>query len=87
MNKGIKYKNIMKKLPKRYERFIFALLMSFGTALIVSGAITFLHNAPAAIFIEIWLSSFLTAWPIVFLSISLIAPQINKLIKILVESN
>ena len=87
MNKGIEYKNIMKKLPKRYERFIFALLMSFGTALIVSGAITFLHNAPAAIFIEIWLSSFLTAWPIVFLSISLIAPQINKLIKILVESN
>jgi hypothetical protein len=77
----------MKKLPKRYERFIFALLMSFGTALIVSGAITFLHNSPAAIFIKIWLSSFLTAWPMVFLSISLIAPQINKLIKILVESN
>ena len=77
----------MKKIPKKYEGIIFALLMSFGTALIVSGAISFLHNALDAVFIKIWLSSFLTAWPIVFLSILSIAPKISQLIKILIENN
>jgi len=77
----------MKKIPKKYEGIIFALLMSFGTALIVSGAISFLHNALDEVFIKIWLSSFLTAWPIVFLSILLIAPKIYQLIKILVEND
>ena len=77
----------MKKIPKKYEGIIFALLMSLGTALIVSGAISFFHNALDAVFIKIWLSSFLTAWPIVFLSILSIAPKISQLIKILVENN
>jgi hypothetical protein len=46
-----------------------------------------LHNALDAVFIKIWLSSFLTAWPIVFLSILSIAPKISQLIKILIENN
>ncbi|MCF8186547.1 MAG: DUF2798 domain-containing protein [Sulfuritalea sp.] len=59
----------MKKLPNQYKRLTFALMMSFSTALLVSGVIT-LTNAPSTkIFLEKWPSNFILSWPLVFLSI------------------
>ena len=75
----------MVKLPGKFERLLFAVLMSLSTALIVSGAIVYMHGVPGSAFLGVWIASFLTAWPIVFLSILLVAPQINKLLNILLE--
>jgi large-conductance mechanosensitive channel len=37
-------------------------------------------------FIQIWLSSFVIAWPIVFIAILIIAPMVNKLLDQLVKA-
>ncbi|MFZ9642015.1 MAG: DUF2798 domain-containing protein [Candidatus Methylopumilus sp.] len=59
--------------------------MSFNTALLVSGVITFVNTSSIMRFLERWPSSFLSGWPIVFVSILLLAPRVNKLVSLLVE--
>lgn len=61
--------------------------MSFSTALTVSAAITYIRQESMSNFLSIWLSSFITAWPIVFISILVIAPQINKILDKLVNQS
>ena len=51
------------KITFRYRAFLFALVMSFNTSLIVSGTIIYLHTESFAQFIKVWLSSFAIAWP------------------------
>jgi hypothetical protein len=75
----------MVKVPRRFERLLFAIMMSLCTALIVSGAVVYMHGVPTSQFINVWMVSFLTAWPIVFLSILILAPQISRLLNILLE--
>ena len=75
----------MVSISKKNEKIVFALLMSFSTALVVSGFITFIHGVQKNSFTEVWLLSFLVAWPIVFLSILIVAPQIYKLLNIIVK--
>ena len=71
----------MNLLPKRYKSFVFAFIMSFNTTLIVSGVITFINVSSLAVFWNKWPSSFLIGWPIVFISILVIAPQVNKFVE------
>lgn len=71
----------MKIIPPRYEFLVFALLMSFITSFIVSGLITAIHNPINFLLIAKWLSGALLAWPIVFISILLIAPRLQMLVK------
>lgn len=73
------------KIAHRYRVVLFALIMSSSTALIVSGIIIYLHSAPHARFMMKWLSAFVTAWPIVFIAILVIAPLVNKLLNQFVE--
>lgn len=73
------------KISSRYRAVIFALLMSFNTALIVSGVITFLNTPSTRIFLYKWPSNFILGWPLVFLSIIFIGPLVNKLVNILVN--
>lgn len=74
------------RIPSRYRGVLFALIMSCSTALIVSAIIIYLHGASQA-FIKVWLTAFATAWPIVFVAILLIAPQVNRLLNLFVETN
>ena len=75
------------KIAYRYRTVLFALLMSANTALIVSGIIIFLRVKPQAHFIQVWLGAFITAWPIVFVAILIIAPLVNKLLNFFVEDH
>lgn len=75
------------KIPARYRPWVFALLMSFATALLVSGAITVMHAPAEGSLLGSWCERFLTAWPIVFLSILLVAPWVQRLTALLVASN
>ena len=74
------------RIPSRYRGVLFALIMSCSTALIVSAVIIYLHGASQA-FIKAWLTAFATAWPIVFVAILLIAPQVNRFLNLFVEEN
>lgn len=71
----------MKIIPRRYEFLLFALLMSFITSFIVSGIITAVHNPINLMLIAKWFSGALLAWPIVFVSILLIAPRLQNIVK------
>jgi len=73
------------KISSRYRVFVFALLMSFNTALIVSGVITLINTPSTRIFLEKWPSNFILGWPLVFLSIIFIGPLVNQLVNILVK--
>jgi hypothetical protein len=74
------------KIPQRFRTMLFALIMSCNTALIVSGIIIYLHAASHEHYIRQWLGAFITAWPIVFIAILLIAPMVNRLLNLFVES-
>lgn len=73
------------KIAYRYRTVLFGLVMSCNTALIVSGIIIYLHSESHTHFVAQWLATFFTAWPIVFIAILLIAPNVNKLLNLFVE--
>jgi hypothetical protein len=75
------------KIAYRYRVFLFALIMSANTALIVTGIIIYLHSAPYTRFMMKWLTAFITAWPIVFVAILIIAPLVNRLLNLFVEEH
>lgn len=68
-----------------YRPILFASVMSCNTALIVSGIIMYLHTESKVHFVKQWLGAFITAWPIVFIAILIIAPAVNKLLNLFVE--
>ncbi len=75
------------KISYRYRTILFAFIMSSNTALIVSGIIIFLRTQPHTHFIKVWLGAFITAWPIVFVAILIIAPAVNKFLNLFVEDH
>lgn len=75
------------KIAYRYRVVLFALIMSSSTALIVSGIIIYLHTMPHTHFMMKWLTGFVTAWPLVFIAILIIAPLVNKLLNLFVEEH
>lgn len=73
------------KIARRYRTILFAFMMSASTAFIVSGVIILMHAKPGASFVPQWMGAFITAWPIVFVAILIIAPLVNKLLNLFVE--
>lgn len=66
------------KINPRYRRILFAVVMSGCTALIVSGVIILLQTESLSAFLHAWVTGFVTAWPIVFISILTLAPMLNR---------
>ena len=67
------------------RKLLFAALMSLVTVNIVSLSILLIHHVPKALLFEKWLTSITVAWPIVFISILLIAPCLVRLTEWLVK--
>jgi CBS domain containing-hemolysin-like protein len=67
------------------RQLLFALLMSLVTVNIVSIAILLIHGVPVALLFEKWLTSIVVAWPIVFISILLVAPYLLRLTERLIK--
>ncbi|MDZ4142752.1 MAG: DUF2798 domain-containing protein [Methylotenera sp.] len=66
------------KISSLTRKMLFALIMSVNTTLIVSGIV--IYGQPHAHFISQWLGAFMRVWPIVFIAILLIAPNVDKLL-------
>lgn len=75
---------VLKKLPSQYKPWVFAFIMSFNTALVVSGVISFIYSPSIAVFWHKWQMAFFLGWPVVFISIMLLAPIVTKLVSLLV---
>ncbi|MES2500166.1 MAG: DUF2798 domain-containing protein [Pseudomonadota bacterium] len=78
---------MLNKIAYRYRTVLFAFMMSASTAIIVSGIIIFLHTKSLAHFLAHWFGAFITAWPVVFIAILIIAPLVNKLLNQFVEDH
>ena len=76
-----------KRISYRYRVILFASIMSCSTAMIVSAIIIYLHGAQHTAFIKVWLTAFATAWPVVFVAILVIAPQVDRFLNLFVEEN
>lgn len=76
-----------RKIALRYRHYLFACIMSASTAFIVSGIIIYLHAVTLEHFTLKWFKAFLTAWPIVFVAILIVAPLVNKLLDRIVEKS
>lgn len=68
------------RLSYRYRTPAFAAVMSLCTSMIVSGVLIALHPRPGKGFIEVWPQAFLSAWPVVFVAILVIAPLVYRLL-------
>ena len=76
-----------RKIPARYRKLLFAFLMSLTTSMLVSAVILWRHGVSAQAFPGLWLQAITSAWPVVFVSILLIAPRLDRLLNQLVESS
>jgi hypothetical protein len=68
-----------------YQRLLFALIMSILTSGIVSAVLTWINIQNSALFLHKWSYAFLLAWPLVFISILVIAPMVNRLVSYLMK--
>lgn len=79
--------NSADKLVALKRKLVFALLMSLVTVNIVTLSILLINHVPTAILLEKWFISISVAWPIVFISILLIAPSLLRLTERLVKES
>ena len=73
------------KIPRKYKAIVFAAIMSVFTVLLVSATLTIRHYGLEQGFIGHWLSAFITAWPLVFVAILVVAPLVTRLVDKLVD--
>jgi len=73
------------KIPRRFKAIVFAAIMSVFTVLLVSATLTFRHFGLQGDFVGHWLSAFITAWPLVFVAILVVAPLVTKLVDKIVD--
>ena len=83
---GKRGNRMAKKIPFTYRVYLFALIMSFFTSMIVSAIVIALRTMSFSKFIQLWPSSFVIAWPVVFIAILIIAPLVNKLLDQLIKA-
>lgn len=69
------------------RKLLFAALMSLVTVNIVSVSILLINHVPRALLLEKWLTSITVAWPIVFVSILMVAPWLLRLTEWLVKDH
>lgn len=69
------------------RKLLFAALMSLVTVNIVSISILLINHVPRALLLDKWLTSITVAWPIVFVSILMVAPWLLRLTEWLVKDH
>ncbi|KQT37840.1 DUF2798 domain-containing protein [Methylophilus sp. Leaf414] len=69
------------------RKLLFAALMSLVTVNIVSVSILLINHVPRALLLDKWLTSITVAWPIVFVSILMVAPWLLRLTEWLVKDH
>jgi hypothetical protein len=75
----------MKKLPVKYSNLLFGALLSAIMVTIISGAVIFAHQGFSPDFFQQWGKGFLTAWPIAFPTVLVVAPFVRKIVARLTE--
>jgi hypothetical protein len=68
------------RIPARYAPILFGALLSAIMVTIVSAFVIATTHGLDADFVAKWLKSCVTTWPIAFVSVTLLAPVIRRLV-------
>ena len=68
------------RIPARYSPILFGALLSAIMVAIVSAFVLATSQGLHAGFVAQWWRSCLSTWPIAFVSVTLLAPQVRKLV-------
>lgn len=68
------------RIPARFAPILFGALLSAIMVSIVSAAVLIVDQGLTADFPTRWLKGFLTAWPIAFPTVLVVAPAVRKVV-------
>ena len=68
------------KIPARYSNLLFGGMLSIIMVTIISGTVVLINQGFNAEFFRRWFNGFLTAWPIAFPSVLVLAPFVRKVV-------
>lgn len=72
-------------IPKKYEFFVFAFLMSLTMSFIMSGIITFINLGAVDGFFGLWINAFWKAFIAAFPTILIVVPRVRQVVRHLVR--
>ncbi|MBK8063615.1 MAG: DUF2798 domain-containing protein [Betaproteobacteria bacterium] len=75
------------RIPARYANLLFGGMLSMLMVTIISGTVVAITNGVNERMPELWLRGFLTAWPIAFPSVVILAPRVRRLVNALIAPN
>lgn len=73
------------RIPAKYGNLLFGGLLSTIMVTIISGAVVLVNQGLTADMPRQWLKGFMTAWPIAFPSVLVVAPRVRKIVVRLTE--
>ena len=74
------------RIPARFSPIVFGALLSAVMVAIVSAFVLATSRGLAPGFLALWTASCLKTWPVAFLSVTLLAPQVRRLVARLVQA-
>ncbi len=67
-------------IPRRFEPYVFALVLSSMMSFIISGVSTYRALGLVDGFVLLWLSSWLTSWAIAFPVVTVVGPVARRIV-------
>lgn len=67
-------------IPARHANLLFAALMSLSMAFLMSALITLINRGAGSGYLTAWMQSFITAWPVAFVLVLVLAPLMRRLV-------
>lgn len=68
------------KIPARYSNLLFGGMLSVIMVTIISGAVVFINQGYNEEFFTHWFKGFITAWPVAFPSVLVVAPFVRRVV-------
>jgi Protein of unknown function (DUF2798) len=68
------------KIPARYSNVLFGGMLSIIMVTIISGAVVLINQGFDAEFFKRWSRGFITAWPVAFPCVLVVAPFVRKVV-------
>jgi hypothetical protein len=68
------------KIPARYSNVLFGGMLSIIMVTIISCAVVLINQGFDAVFFKRWFKGFITAWPVAFPAVLVVAPFVRKVV-------
>jgi Protein of unknown function (DUF2798) len=68
------------KIPARYSNLLFGGMLSIIMVTIISGTVVLINQGYNPEFFTRWFRGFITAWPIAFPSVLVVAPFVRRVV-------